>query len=195
MRVDNNFNLKNTPSFGKIKSIRCEGEYKKEPALAKELVDVFAKNTDAMAFAKKYDVDIVFYAHKNGKDKAESSLIMFYDNPLKSKARKFFEYFADTKDKIQLTAHGQDWENSLKESTHHLKMYMYSSDAGMPVTGVLSAHLRNADEALSKKMKEKEKSVLLNDNKKVEKTYEKILFKKSTQELNSTIKSLIDESN
>ena len=60
----NNYSQKHNPNFTAIKSVKCDGLYKKYPELANELVTAFKKNPTAMEFCKKYDVDVVFYAVK-----------------------------------------------------------------------------------------------------------------------------------
>lgn len=63
--AQNNYSQRHNPNFTSIKSVKCEGLYKKTPELATDVVEAFKANPKAMEFCRKYDVDIVFYAFKD----------------------------------------------------------------------------------------------------------------------------------
>ena len=50
----NNYSQKHNPNFTAIRSIKCEGLYKKYPEYANHLVEAFKKNPIAIEFCKKY---------------------------------------------------------------------------------------------------------------------------------------------
>ena len=77
--AQNNYSQRHNPNFTSIKSVKCEGLYKKTPELATDVVEAFKANPKAMEFCRKYDVDIVFYAFKDMHQSVESSLHIFYD--------------------------------------------------------------------------------------------------------------------
>ena len=63
--TQNNYSSqRHNPNFTAIKSVKCDGLYKKYPELANELIEALKQNPKAMEFCKKYDVDIIFYAIK-----------------------------------------------------------------------------------------------------------------------------------
>lgn len=118
--AQNNYSQRHNPNFTSIKSVKCEGLYKKTPELATDVVEAFKANPKAMEFCRKYDVDIVFYAFKDMHQSVESSLHIFYDNISKSKFRKFLDKFLGYKDdKISIHAWSDKYSlpESLKEST------------------------------------------------------------------------------
>lgn len=161
----NNCSNKRNPNFTSIKSVKCEGLYKKYPELANSLVEAFKENPKAMEFCKKYDVDVVFYAVKRLQDSVKSSVHIFYDNIAKSKTRKFFDKLTGKSDDI-VVVHA--WGNqyslpvSMEKSTKELV------DAISPerkvgksyIGGLLDSHLESADEKMQKVLNEKRQKVL-----------------------------------
>lgn len=79
----------NSPNFHSIKSIKCNGLYKKYPYKAKNLLDAFSKNQVAMSFCKEHDVDIVLAATHESAG-ILSSLKMIFVDPTKSKILGIF---------------------------------------------------------------------------------------------------------
>lgn len=161
----NNCSQKRNPNFTSIKSVRCEGLYKKYPEMAKSLVDAFKENPKAMEFCEKYDVDIVFHAMKQMQDSVESSIHIFFDNISKSKARKFFDKLTgNTDDKVVLHAWGNEYSipGSLKASTVELidNISPERKVADGFRGGMLDSHLRSADEKIQKTLSEKSKKAM-----------------------------------
>ena len=105
----NSQNNYNNPSFGSIKSIKSLGLYKKYPNLAKELVDSFMTNDKAIAFCKKYDVDLVF-SSRSDSNFVYSDFVMFIDNISKGKLRKFFDSLNGKQDRVHLTSVSNVWD-------------------------------------------------------------------------------------
>ncbi len=154
----NNYSQK--PHFTSIKSVKCEGLYKKYPELANQLVDTLKENPKAMEFCKKYDVDIVFHAIKKMQDSVESSIHIFFDNISKSKARKFLDKIAgNTDDKVVLHAWGNKYSlpESLKASTadliEHISPERKVADGYRG--GMLDSHLQSADEKIQTVLNDK----------------------------------------
>lgn len=163
--AQNNYSQKQNPNFTSIKSVKCEGLYKKYPEFANELVTAFQENPKAMEFCKKYDVDIVFYAIKRMQDAVESSIHIFFDNISKSKTRKFLDKLTgNTEDKVVVHAWGNKYSlpRSLEESTSGL-IDAISSERKVADGyrgGLLDSHIKLADEGIQKVMKEKSKKAL-----------------------------------
>ena len=196
MQIQNN--TAHRPSFRAIKSIKCTGIYKNEPELAKELIDTFKTNTEAMEFCKKYDVDIIFHAKQDTPaDATESTLIINYVDPTKNKIKRFFDTLNGIKNNIKLHAWGTGFlENeSLKNATEGLKELMYPQIEGKPSTGVLKAHIEIADKDITKRIKKKERKIKEKEIK-LSKEQQKIETKrKATEELDKSIDELINSTN
>ena len=130
-----------SPNFKAIKSVKCEGLYKEFPRYGKDLVDTFKKNSTAMEFCRKYDVDIVFHACKDMMDSVRSTMLLIFKNPAKS---KFLGFLGSRKDKIELSGYGNAYNfgSSLKASTGQLMDYMLDSTNGKPVSGLLDSHIK-----------------------------------------------------
>ena len=193
-----NYTQKNNPNFTSIRSVRCEGLYKKYPELAGDLVESLKNNPKAMAFCKKYDVDIVFFAAKRMQEAVESSVHIFFDNVSKSKFRKFFEKLAgNTDDKVTIHAWGNEWtlKNSIEESTAKL------AEAISPERkvadgyrgGLLDSHLKSADERMEKILKQKSQKQMESAKKISEAANAKSKFETDTSKLQNTINDLIND--
>lgn len=190
MKVNNNMQMQSVskPSFKAIKSVKCEGLYKKFPAEGKRLIDTFKNNSKAMEFCKKYDVNVVFYACKGMMESVESSLQIYFKNPARSWVSKLID---GKQDKIELHGYGNayDTKQSLVESAENLVNYMEESTSGKPVSGLLEQHLKLKDEEMQKvlcKLQLKKRSNILVQAEAV-KQHEK-------QELENSIKDLIEQS-
>ena len=153
MFVQNNPQMASATSFKAIKSVKCEGLYKKFPEEGKKLVDAFKNNSKAMDFCKKYDVNVVFYAVKEQFESVASSLHIFFKNPAKSWVSKLID---GKQDKIELNGYGNAYntKKSLEESTKQLVNYMEESTPNKSVSGVLDQHLELKDEEIQKKVEE-----------------------------------------
>lgn len=191
-----NFNNKNSikPNFTSIKSVKCEGLYKKYPEFATELVQAFKKNPVAMDFCKKYNVDIVFYAIKQANDSVQSSVNIFFENLAKSKVRKFFEnVLGKSDDKVVIYAWGNKYScpESLEESTKSLitaispEQKLGSKYSG----GLLDSHIKSADERIQSELAEKSKKVLA---KQAEKDAESVAKNKLDSDTSALQKSIDD---
>ena len=76
-----------------------------------------------MEFCKKYDVDVIFHAMKNGIDSVETAVCVFYDNIAKSKFKKFLDSLGNSKDKVVIHGWGNKYnlDESMKEASANLK--------------------------------------------------------------------------
>jgi LPS O-antigen subunit length determinant protein (WzzB/FepE family) len=155
MFVQNNPQMASATSFKAIKSVKCEGLYKKFPEEGKKLVDAFKNNSKAMDFCKKYDVNVVFYAVKEQFESVASSLHIFFKNPAKT---KFFGLIKNADDKISLSVY--DYRGGIKESleksTARLKDYITENIPGK-TSGVLDSHIHYKQEEISEYLAQKSK--------------------------------------
>lgn len=163
--AQNNYSQKSNPNFTAIKSVKCQGLYKKYPELANNLVNAFQKNPFAMEFCKKYDVNIVFHAMKQFQDGVESSIHIFFDNVSKSKTRKFFDkLLSNNEDKVVIHAWGNEYSipRSIEQSTANLveSISPQRKVADGYRGGMLDSHLRLADDNMQKVVNEKSKKIL-----------------------------------
>lgn len=192
----NNYSQKNNPNFTSIKSVKCEGLYKKYPEMANSLVDAFKENPKAMEFCKKYDVDIVFYAVKQMQDSVESSIHVFFDNLSKSKARKFFDKLTgNSDDKVVVHAWGNKYSlsQSLEESTINLidNISPERKVADGFRGGILDSHLASADEKIQTVLNEKSKKALDRAEQALTAKESKNRFEAKRDELKNSIDELI----
>ena len=199
MQVRNNPQIPdqiNSPNFRAIKSVKCEGLYKKYPQYADKLVYSFRNNPVAMNFCKDRDVDIVFHACKFGLLGTKSSIYLLYDNPVKSMMKKIFDFITRKRECIKLTSWGNkyDIKESLVESTDDLASHLSPWSKGKGQTGLLDSHIENAEkeiqEALAKKSKRQEEKLAKNKAQKELKIKEEI----DLEMLQSSIKDLIETS-
>ena len=196
----NNYQRRHNPSFTSIKSIKCEGLYKKYPGLANELVTSFQKNPKAMEFCKKYDVDIVFHAIKQMQDSVESSINIFFDNLSKSKARKFFDKLTgNSDDKIVIHAWGNKYSlsQSIEESTKDLKNKILPEKkvGDSFVGGLLDSHIEMAEEKIQNVLNRKSKNVLEKEMQSTMSKSAKEQLDTDASKLQSSINKLIEEGN
>lgn len=181
-----------TPNFKAIKSVKCEGLYKKYPQYAEKLVDTFKKNPIAMNFCKERDVNIVFYACQKMIEGVESSIHIFFKNPAKT---KFFGLIKNADDKISLSVYDYRGgiEESLEKSTAGLKDYITENIPGK-TSGVLDSHIHykqeEINEYLAQKSKKEEEAVK-KANLKNQLKSQKISAKESLKE---SIENLINSS-
>lgn len=196
--ITNNQNHKSqNQTFTGIKQVKCAGLYNKYPELGKELVDTFKNNAKAMEFCKKYDVSIIFHAVKENLDSAKASICIFYDNIAKSKFKKFLDSLNNSEDKVVIYSWGNKYNinESLLEATEGLKGAISKENptAKYP-TGLLDAHLDIADRKIQKAITRK--------NEAKQKKLDKIMKDKNTtlmrntnkNNLETSIKDLIEES-
>ena len=191
-----NFNNKNSinPNFTSIKSVKCEGLYKKYPEFANGLVQAFKNNPIAMDFCKKYNVDIVFYAIKQANDSVQSSVNIFFENLAKSKLRKFFEnVLGKSDDKVVIYAWGNKYScpKSLEESTKSLiTAILPEQKLGSKYSGgLLDSHIKLADEKIQSELAEKSKKV---SAKRLQKNAESVAKNKLDSDTSALQKSIDD---
>lgn len=191
--TQNNYSKRHQPNFTAIKSIRCEGLYKRHPELAEGLLESFKHNEKAMNFCKKYNVDIVFYATKSYTDTIKSSIHLFVENISKSKLRTFFDKLLNNKDEITISAFANNYPalKSLETSSKEL-MEMIGTERqinGRWKGGVLNSHLnlydRNIENELAKKAGKTQAQSNTARNSKEE-------FKNAKQRLDDSINDLLN---
>ena len=159
MQVQSNYSVQNNynPKFKSIKSIRGEGLYKKHPEYVNNLVTALKRNDTAMDFCKKYDVNIVFHAAKEGYNNLiKSTIVIFYDNPALSKLKKFWNSISSNESKVSVFALGSEFREG--ECTENLIKSILPAKEG---NGLLDSHInyenRQIKDALDKKMARKNK--------------------------------------
>lgn len=200
MQITNNYasqNKRYNQSFTSIKSVRCEGLYRKYPELGKELVETFKENPKVMDFCKKYNVDVVFHAVKHGIDGVESSVNVFYENVAKSKIKKFFDFFSNSEDKVVIHTWGNEFDlyKSLNEATENLKAAMSPENVrSRRSTGLLESHMQTAREIMEEILSKKAKAVQDKMNKLDSKTQMKKQKLDEKSKLNNAIDDLINKS-
>lgn len=197
----NTYSQNNTtaPSFGRIKSVECQGLYKKFPELGKKLVDAFQQNPNAMEFCKKYDVNIIFQATKDSMNAVRSSVCVFYDNVAKGKLKRFIDFLSDEKDNINLSSFANKYnvEAALKESTNSLiEMITPVNPNGSTkiYNGLLDSHLRYAEERMQKILDKRAEKLAQKLQKTKVKEIAQNNLAKNSQKLNDSINNLIDSS-
>lgn len=177
------------PNFKAIKSVKCEGLYKKFPAQAKEIVDTFKSNEVAMNFCKNHDVNIVFYAIKVGMEAVENSIHIFFKNPAK---KKFLGLFGSQKDKISLSAFSDEFnmEKSFINSTNRLKNYIIND----PKTGMLNSHINIKEKEINKVLLTEKNNLLIKKAKELKEKEALQKFKDDTVDLKKSLNDLVENS-
>lgn len=180
------------PNFKAIKSVKCEGLYKKYPQYAERLVDTFKKNPIAMKFCKDQDVNIVFYACKKLGEVVESSIYIFFKNPAKT---KFFGLINNVDDYISISAFDKRYnlEKSLEKSTACLRDYVSENIPGK-ISGVLDSHIMNKQKEINEYLTKKSKKEEDNIARALKKNYLKIQKRNAIESLKNSINDLINSS-
>lgn len=199
MRVNENRNycVKNTPTFGAIKSVKCTGLYEEFPDLGKDLVDTFRANPKAMEFCKKYDVDIVFSAIQTSMSSVKTSVELFYDDITKGKFKKFWQSLNSNEDKVTVSSfsgtYNYDIPASLRVTTLALKERIAA--AGLKGSkGDLDSRLKITDEKLQKAIAGRADILARKQAKKATKDPAQVKLEEDTGKLEDSIKNLIDSS-
>ena len=194
MQVYNTPQISNTKpmNFKAIKSVKCEGLYKKFPQYGKELVDTFRKNPVAMDFCKKYDVNIVFYSAKKALNDVESSIHVFFNNPAK---KKFLGIFGSKRDNISLSAYANQCnvKDNVENTTNILKAYI-EADVPGKTSGVLDQHIKLKEEDIAKFLAENRNKVVIKQAEIIAKKQETLKQLNDTKNLDASIKDLINSS-
>lgn len=194
----NSYPMYTTPHFTALKSVNARGLYKKYPELAKELVDAFKKNPDAVDFCKKYDVDLVLHSKEYMNGGAESSIHILFDDISRGKFKKFIDAINGKKEDVHLTSWSNTkWslEESLAEGTSELREMILPEGFGSSRNGLLSAHLKTANEDIEDKLAQKGQKALKKQEKIAEKEEKRNRIAQNTDELNDSIKDLIHIAN
>ena len=121
----------NQTNFKAIKSTRCEGLYRKNFKLYKDVMNTLKQNPVADYFFKKYDVAIILNADEKATNLVESSLRIIFDNPFKNKFDSMIDASKNIFNQTLVLGHGysESLEKSLEKSTADLKGYLDGSDA------------------------------------------------------------------
>lgn len=181
-----------TPNFKAIKSVRCEGLYKKYPEYGQELVETFKKNPKAMEFCKEYDVDIVFHAFKRAVSSVESSIRILFKNPAK---KSFLGILGNARDEIALHGFGNRYDEklSLRQSTANLKNYIAENVPGK-TSGVLNSHIESKEEEIKEALDKKAAKLAKKQEKAEIKNNSKNKMIADTEKLQDSIQDLINQS-
>lgn len=181
-----------TPNFKAIKSVRCEGLYKKYPEYGQELVETFKQNPKAMEFCKEYDVDIVFHAFKRAVSSVESSIRILFKNPAK---KSFLGILGNARDEIALHGFGNRYDEklSLRQSTANLKNYIAENVPGK-TSGVLNSHIESKEEEIKKALDKKAAKLAKKQEKAEIKNNSKNKMIADTEKLQDSIQDLINQS-
>ncbi len=182
IQQNKNYNLKVSPSFTAIKSVKYKGLYKEYPEQVKILIDAFKNNKTAMGFCKKYDVKLVFGAYKNMLEEIESSLSLFIKNPNKG---WFSKLISGKYDEIEIPPEVSKYNGNIKESLEKSTVQLallcgYDNGVEEYACGPFIRQLTLIDEKIQKSTS---KSNLNRDADAIKK-----------QELENLIKDLIDSS-
>lgn len=179
------------PNFKAIKSVRCEGLYKKYPEYGQELVDTFKKNPKAMEFCKKYDVDIVFHAFKRAVSSVESSIHILFKNPAK---KSFLGIISNTRDEIALHGFGNQYDEklSLGQSTANLKDYIAENIPGK-TSGVLDSHIKLKEEEIQEALDKKAAKLAQRQEKAETRNNSKNKMIADSEKLQDSIQDLINQ--
>lgn len=121
----------NQTNFKAIKCVRCEGLYRKNFDLFRDITQALKENLVADYFFKKYDVAIILNADEKATNLVESSLRIIFDNPFKNKFDSMIDASKNIFNQTLVLGHGysESLEKSLKKSTADLKAYLDGSDA------------------------------------------------------------------
>ena len=118
-------------NFKAIKSTRCEGLYRKNFKLYKDVMNTLKQNPVANYFFKKHDVAIILNADEKANNLVESSLRIIFDNPFKNKFDSMIDASKNIFNQAIVLGHGysESVEESIEKSTADLIGYLDGSDA------------------------------------------------------------------
>lgn len=197
--AQNNYSPNAHTNFTAVRSVKCDGLYKKHPELANELVEAFKQNPVAIEFCKKYDVDIVFNAIIKAENYVKSSVSIFFDNVSESKAEKFFrKLFGIRENKVVVESFGNEYPLSscFKTSTKELveRILPEKDSAGGWHKGLLDIYLKSADKQMQEALDKGSKKSLKKAAKLVAEQVNESKIKNANFELQNSIKDLMNQS-
>ncbi len=186
------------PHFTALKSVKAKGFYEKFPEQAKELVDAFKKNPDAIHFCEKYDVDLVFHSQKYMNGGAESSIHVLFDDISRGKFKKFIDAINGKREDVHLTSWSSqryDLEESVAETTYELKEMILPEGFGSTRNGMLSQYLQSANEKIQEKLIKKNEKLLEKKAKLNADILAQHRLDRNKEDLDDSIRDLINQVN
>ena len=196
MKVENISQNNYSTNFKAIKSMKCEGLYKKFPEEGKKLIQTFKENAKAMEFCRKYDVDIVFNASEKNMNSVESILSIFYKNPAKNIFQRFSSWLFGGDNCIRIFGFGNNYniKDSLKHSTRELNEMMTSQTMvtnkfyNPRKSGTLDSHVTMAEDNIEIELEMKHSRKL----NKAKKEKPQNNYHKDSEELKNMMNEVID---
>ena len=194
MKVENISQKKYSTNFKAIKSIKCEGLYKKFPEEGKKLIQTFKENAKAMDFCKKYDVDIVFFAQEKAMNCVDSSINIHYKDPTKGFFKRLSDAICGNEDLIRVFGFGNKYniKDSIHESTMELNEMITAQYGQYNKSGLLNIHIKNAEKNIEANLLEKAKKQAKTEEINKAKISAREQFEKDSSELEEMLSKLKD---
>lgn len=194
MKVENISQNNYSTNFKAIKSIKCEGLYKKFPEEGKKLIQSFKENAKAMDFCKKYDVDIVFFAQEKAMNSVDSSINIHYKDPTKGFFKRLSDAICGNEDLIRVFGFGNKYniKDSIHESTMELNEMIASQYGQYNKSGLLNSHIKVAEKNIESNLLEKAKKQAKTEEINRAKISAKEQFEKDSSELEKMLSELKD---
>lgn len=154
MQVNNINSGYQAPNFTALKSINYAGLYKKYPEVSQKMLEAFKANDKALDFCKKFDVDVVFFASKEGITGVNNYLLMRYRNIATTAFEKLMNVFKPKKE-VKLYSFGNEYDygSSLAKSADELRRHMLP-DTVKGGNGLLDWHINSAIKEHEKELAE-----------------------------------------
>jgi hypothetical protein len=147
-------------NFQRIRSINCEGLFKKYPRASREVLDSFKSSAKAMQFCDTHDVDIFLRTCKLEMGAVDSEFIMLYKNlaPESGSIAKLLHKIKSPK-RIRIGTYNNafDTTESFKNGVTKLKQNLSPYEPNEKFSGVLESHIdyvTKEEDALLKKQTE-----------------------------------------
>jgi hypothetical protein len=148
-------------NFQGIRSINCEGLFKKYPQASREILESFKSSTKAMQFCNTHDVDIFLRTCELEMGAIDSEFIMLYKNlaPESGFMNKLLHKIKSPKSiRIGTYNNAYDKIKSFNNGVEKLKQHVSPYEPNEKFSGVLEAHISYATKEEDKLLK-KQKSL------------------------------------
>ena len=194
MKVENISQNNYSTNFKAIRSIKCEGLYKKFPEEGKKLIQTFKENAKAMDFCRKYDVDIVFFAQEKAMNCVDSSINIHYKDPTKGFFKRLSDAILGKEDLIRVFGFGNKYniKDSIHESTMELNEMITAQYGQYNKSGLLNIHIKNAEKNIEANLLEKAKKQAKTEEINKAKISAREQFEKDSSELEEMLSKLKD---
>jgi hypothetical protein len=155
-------------NFQRIRSIKCEGLFKKNPQACREILESFKSSAASMQFCNKHDVDIVLRACDVDMWAVDSEFVMLYKNlaPEGGLIDKFLHKIKSPK-RLRVGTYSNEYNRNLSfnKGVEKLKQHVSPYKPNENFSGVLEAHISSVTKEEDMLLKKQAEQSAIKENK------------------------------